>query len=175
MEPPAATTTQDLDEPRPIYSGAPSWKVNASRYAFGVALGLAGIAGVAGGLALGVGVWMAAVGGLCAAVATWLVAEGELRRRATHYRISTRSIDVEQGILSKRIDTLQLWRVRDVVFEQNLGERLLGYSRILVITMDDTSPKVVLRGVTDGRALFDRLKIAVESARKRGNVMGIVE
>ena len=36
----------------------------------------------------------------------------EFRRRAIHYRVTTRTIDIESGLFNRKIDTLQLWRVR---------------------------------------------------------------
>lgn len=175
MDPIPPQGSAELEEPRPIYSGTPSWKVHFSRYAAGATLFVGGVAGVVAGLTTSVGVYVAIIGAVLIVGGVWLLAEGEMRRRATHYRISTRSIDIEQGIFNRRIDTLQLWRVRDVVFEQSFGERMLGLSRVRVITVDKSSPDVLLLGLSDGRSLFERMKSAIESARKGGNVMGIVE
>ena len=98
----------------------------------------------------------------------------ELLRRAERIRISNRTIDMESGILSKRIQTLQLWRVREIDYAQSLGERILRISRIH-IGAGEKLPEVVLRGLPSKRDLFVTLRDAVGIARQSKNVLGLVE
>lgn len=95
-------------------------------------------------------------------------------RKSTRYRITDRTVDVERGIFSKVIDTLQLWRVRDLEYRQTLLERMLGIARILVYTTDKTDPELVIAGLPASRELFDRLKDSAELARQQ-RVVGVVE
>jgi uncharacterized membrane protein YdbT with pleckstrin-like domain len=95
-------------------------------------------------------------------------------RKSTRFRITDRTIDVERGIFSKVIDTLQLWRVRDLEYRQTLLERLLGIARILVYTTDKTDPELVIAGLPASRELFERLKDSAEIARQQ-RVVGLVE
>lgn len=97
-----------------------------------------------------------------------------LRRKSRRYRITDRTIDYEVGILSKRVETLQLWRVVDIDFRQSLLERLLGIATIHVMTKDATDPEVVLRGLPASREIFDGLKAACDLARQQ-RVVGLVE
>lgn len=161
---------------RVIYSGTPSWKAWYGSYA--LVVGLA-VAGVAGGVALKLltpePVIAAIVGAVLLVAALALFVTVELKRRATKYRVSTRTIDVEEGVLSRRINTLQLWRVRDVVFEQSLTQRMLGVASIRLVVHDDTSPKLLLAGLTNGRAVFEEVKLAIDLARQSRNVVGLVE
>ena len=103
----------------------------------------------------------------------WL-ARLHLVRMSTRYRITSRTIDYEVGVFSKTIETLQLWRVRDLDFHQSLIERMLGVARIHVFTKDVTDPELVLRGLPASREIFGRLKEAVELARQQ-RVVGLVE
>lgn len=160
-----------------LFTGAPSRKAYFRRYLGVAALTLVAIAAP---LALHFGVpspwsWSAAPLGVFGALALWLLAHTELRRRVTAYRITSRAIDVETGLLSRTIDTLQLWRVRDVQFEQSLAERLLGIATIRVFAHGTDKPEVVLRGLADARKVFDDVKAAVDASRRSGNVVGIVE
>ena len=54
-------------------------------------------------------------------------------RKSIKFRVTTTVIEVERGLLSKRIDVLQLWRVRDVVYKQNLVDRILGIAHVEVV------------------------------------------
>jgi membrane protein YdbS with pleckstrin-like domain len=162
---------------RVIYAGAPSWKAWYGTYA--LVAGLA-FAGVAGGVALKVLLLLeplvaAIAGAVLVAAALALFVTVELKRRATQYRVTTRNIDVEEGVLARRINTLQLWRVRDVVFEQSLTQRMLGVASIRLVVHDDTSPMLLLAGLTNGRAVFEEVKLAIDLARQSRNVVGLVE
>ena len=89
-------------------------------------------------------------------------------------RITDRNIDTEAGVLGKTVETLQLWRVRDIDWRQSFWERLLGIATIHVFTKDVSDPELVIRGLPADRAIFDLLKDAAELARQQ-RVVGIVE
>lgn len=134
---------------RVVYEGTPSWKAWFWQYV---------LAGILMPVLVGL-VW-------------WGILQ--LSRRATRYRISDRTIDVEKGLFSRTIDTLQLWRVRDLEFRQTLLERMLGIARIIVFTADKTDPELVIVGLPASREIFDKLKDAAEIARQQ-RVVGLVE
>jgi membrane protein YdbS with pleckstrin-like domain len=168
------------DTARTIYSGTPSWKAWYGTYSLVALLALLGVVGATVSLAGVVPVGAFAVAALIVGVLLFLGALGllvavELQRRATKYRVSSRTIDVEEGVLSRRINTLQLWRVRDVVFEQSLPQRMLGVASLRLVVHDDTSPKLLLAGLTNGRAVFEEVKLAIDLARQSRNVVGLVE
>src|SRR4051795_4794243 len=78
--------------------------------------------------------------------------------RSTRYRISHNRIDCERGLLSRRIDTLELWHVEDITFEQSLIDRIVGVGDIKVISHDDTTPELKLHSLPNPRPLFEALK-----------------
>jgi membrane protein YdbS with pleckstrin-like domain len=97
-----------------------------------------------------------------------------LQRKSLRYRITDRTIDYEMGVMSRRIETLQLWRVKDLDFRQSAFERMLGIARIYVFTKDHTDPELILEGLPASREIFDRLKDAADLARQQ-RVLGVVE
>lgn len=173
----AAPTGAPSEDARLLYAGSPSWRAWWARALAAVSCALLGVVGAVVGvvaftLATAVAVGIAAVG-LVLAAGLWI--HMELTRRSTRYRITDRSIDVEHGIIARRIDTLPLWRVRDVEFQQSLGERVLGIARIYVLANDRTDPKLVLVGLTDSRAVFERVKEAADISRQNRNVIGMID
>mgnify|MGYP001611223615 FL=1 len=98
-----------------------------------------------------------------------------LVRRSTRVRVSNRSVEMEAGVLARKVDVLELWRVRDLRYRQSLWDRLLGIGHIEIFTKDVTSPHVEIVGVTDARGLFNGLRDAIDIQRQSKRVLGIVD
>jgi len=160
-----------------IFAGRPSWKAqfwSALTAAIFIVASLAlapvlhGAADVPWDSAL-IGAGVLFVLGAGWAVYLWAA------RATLRFHVTTRAIDIESGLLSKSIETLQLWKVRDIEFRQTLTDRLLGVSRVRVITHDVTTPETSLWGLPGSREVFERLKDALEIARQARNVIGVVD
>lgn len=91
--------------------------------------------------------------------------------KRTRYRISNYRIDREIGLLSKKIETLELWHVEDIQFYQSLGDRLLRVGTITVISHDDTTPRLELRSLPSPRPLFETLKNRVIAVKRQRGVI----
>jgi uncharacterized membrane protein YdbT with pleckstrin-like domain len=94
------------------------------------------------------------------------------RSRSHHYRVTTRRVVVELGVLSKKLEQVDLYRVSDYTVERPLSQRVLGTGNLVLRTLDKTSPQVVLSGIkTDVVALYERVRAATEAEKtKRGAV-----
>ena len=91
--------------------------------------------------------------------------------KALRYRISNYRIDCEKGLLSKTIDTLELWHVEDITCHQSLIDRVLRVGTITVLSHDDTTPRLELKSIPDPRPLFDQLKRRVISVKRQRGVI----
>lgn len=90
------------------------------------------------------------------------------RRLGVHYRVTSRRIVVETGVLSKRLEQVDLYRVNDYTVERPFLQRLMGTGNLLLKTMDKTTPHVNLLGVkADLLGLYERLRAATEIERTR--------
>jgi hypothetical protein len=97
-----------------------------------------------------------------------------LSRRSVKFRVTNTVIETERGLLSKRIDVLQLWRCRDVRYRQNLLDRILGIAHIEVFAQDATTPHLEIFGMPASRQLFEQLRDSIEIQRHAKNVYGVV-
>jgi membrane protein YdbS with pleckstrin-like domain len=95
------------------------------------------------------------------------------RIRSNRWKLTSRRIEVETGWLSKRVDTLELWRVRDAEFQQSMMDRMFGVSCIVVTAHDGTFPTLEIRGVPGDRSIYDKLMAAVMDARQQRGVMNL--
>jgi len=95
----------------------------------------------------------------------------KLRQLGIRYKITTQRVVVDQGMLSKKLDQLDLARVTDYQVERPFGQRLLGTGNIVLQTMDRTTPVVRIDGLrTDVVALYERLRQATEAERRARGV-----
>ena len=95
-------------------------------------------------------------------------------RKSQKFRVTTTVIEWERGLLSKRIDVLQLWRIRDVVYKQNLVDRILGIAHVEIVASDATNPDLEIVGMPASRQLFEQLRDSIEIQRQAKNVVGVV-
>jgi membrane protein YdbS with pleckstrin-like domain len=173
----AAPGTGPVAAAAEIFAGAPSWKAQLWSLLGAVTLAIAGVVGLfVLRLSFDLPWSTAVIAGACAlgVAALWLCYL-TVERITLRFHITTRTIDVESGLLSKSIETLQLWKVRDIEFHQTLTDRMLGVSRIRVFSHDVTSPQFLLWGLPGSRDIFHRLKDAMELARQGRNVIGVVD
>ncbi len=165
-------------EERLIWEGCPSWQADFNRLFQAAMLGLLGIAWMIF-VAVKFPGWHAIVKFYIPLLlllfgAGWF-AWIRIRRRSQRYKITNLNIEYESGVFNKTIQNLEMWRIDDIVFHQTLSERMLGISRVELITRDKTNPVLVLEGLPPGRRVFDDVKQAFLLAKQRKNIVGFVD
>ncbi|MEP0846035.1 MAG: PH domain-containing protein [Phycisphaerae bacterium] len=91
------------------------------------------------------------------------------RVRFTIYRVTTERVEVERGLVSKRIDNIDLFRINDVQLRIGILDRLQGIGTVVLRTTDETHPRLDLRGVPNPRRIYERVKTeALRADRRRG-------
>ncbi len=98
------------------------------------------------------------------AIARWL----QVRCRV--YTLTTERLRITAGVLSKRTDDLELYRVKDHALEQPLLLRMLGLGNIQLMTSDVSNPQVVLPAIRNPSAVRDLIRQHVESRRTARHV-----
>jgi uncharacterized membrane protein YdbT with pleckstrin-like domain len=172
------------DEPKALlHEGSPSWRAYFGTYAL-----LILITPTVAALAL----WVTASGRIQAIPKqpTWVsalallvpLAVGAiiflivgLVRKSDRVRVTNRSIEHESGVFSKKIDVVELWRVRDVRYRQSFFDRVLAIAHIEVFTKDVTTPSFEIVGLPASRDLFEKLRDAIQIQRQSHRVMGIID
>lgn len=113
--------------------------------------------------------WWAAVASFL--IGLVLLAVPSVLVRRTRYRVTNYRIDYERGLLSKSIDTLELWHVNDIRFRQSFVDRVFGVGSIVVDSDDRSTPHLELKSVADPRPLYDQLKQRVIAVKRQRGVI----
>lgn len=168
------TETQKVQPPTEevlVWEGSPKWQAD---FGFFVLSGLISAAGIVG-LILVKFPYSWAVS-LALVLTGILMAVGiRIKRRHERYKITTLVIEFQRGVFSTRIDNMELWRVNDIGFHQNLFDKILGVSTIHLKTQDASHPDLDLIGLPPGRLVYDKLKEGIHIARQARNVLGMTE
>ena len=100
---------------------------------------------------------------------SWLV------RLGAEYRLYPDSLEVETGLVSRNVDNLQLFRVRDLRLRQSVLGRLFGVGDISVTSTDQSSPHLTIRGVDGPRAMYETLREGVARSQATRRTMIVEE
>jgi len=81
-----------------------------------------------------------------------------LKVKTKNYRITSMSIECGEGILHRRYNSLENWRIKDLQLNQGLFDRLFGTGKLTIVSADKLSPVMFLKGLPDAKNLYDNLK-----------------
>ncbi len=164
-----------------IYKGTISHWTACGRYSFFILLELIGI----GLLGFG-GVYLrhflgntgmeekgSLFGGLALIViSTFLIFYTMLKVRSHLYTVTTRLIERETGILVKKVDALDLGRVKHVDMKQSFVERVVNVGTIEVYSGDANEPELLIEDIPNARPVYEKLRDAViDLSRRRGVII----
>ncbi len=86
---------------------------------------------------------------------------------STRYRLTTQRLFVQTGLIAKNLEEVELFRVKDVALSQGVFDRMLGTGTVVVLSTDDTAPRLELAGVLDPMAVKEAVRGAFRAARQR--------
>ncbi len=89
------------------------------------------------------------------------------------YTLTDQRMKIQRGVLTHVTDNVELYRVKDSHFTQTFVQRLLGIGTIVLRTTQDNSPQVMLDGMNDPSALWERIRALVEARRDAKGVREI--
>ena len=151
-----------MSEEEVFFRGSPSLVIKAGTFLLGAIL----IAGFIAGavfmnqplIAIGAGV-----------VIVWLVGVIAFIRTQV-FEVTSQRLRWTRGILTKRTDEMELYRVLDVSLVEPFLLRMFGAGNIEIRSADTTTPKLILPAVKGARDLREKLRVAVEKRRDQKGV-----
>jgi uncharacterized membrane protein YdbT with pleckstrin-like domain len=129
-----------MAEERTVWFGNPSQVINLGSY-----------------ILLGLFFWL--VIPLFVILWKWLVVKN------TKYELTTERLRMRHGVLNKKLDELELYRVRDYKLDQPFFLRLFSLGNVILQTSDKTHPTVLIEAVPNAEELREQLRTHVEACR----------
>jgi uncharacterized membrane protein YdbT with pleckstrin-like domain len=92
-----------------------------------------------------------------------------LESKSLEYKLTTQRLQRSRGFFEKRKDDIELYRVRDISYQQSLSYRLLGLANIIVYSTDQTDPRMIIEAVeaTEAEELRETMRHYVEIERTK--------
>jgi Bacterial PH domain len=155
----AFAASKELETEKDLFSGHPAMIYSIGQFVpflVGIALGIGiGYAiesrdGSKDAISYTVLGCLAAFGVICAYYYT--------RSLKTHYKITTQRVKVEWGLLSKRQESLELFRIDHFEFYKPFGMRLLGQSRLHLFSSDAEFENFSIYGVPNLEGIAETLR-----------------
>ena len=94
-----------------------------------------------------------------------------IRLRMVYYEVTPDRIEWSRGILDRKVDNLDMFRVIDLKLRRSTIDCILGIGTVALITTDKSDPEFVFEKVRYPRSLYDIIKKATLEADRRGAVV----
>jgi hypothetical protein len=97
-----------------------------------------------------------------------------LVRLSSSYRLFPERLEVESGLVTRRIENVELFRVRDVGLHQGIIGRIANVGDVYVHSTDSSTPDLHVRGIDAPKEFYQQLREVVSESRAQHRTM-IVE
>ncbi len=94
-----------------------------------------------------------------------------IRLKMTYYEVTSDRIEWSRGILDRRVDNLDMFRVIDLKMRRSIFDCIFGIGTVGLITTDKTDPEFVFEKIKRPRGLYDIIKKASLDADRQNRVV----
>ncbi|HYE30502.1 MAG TPA: PH domain-containing protein [Methylomirabilota bacterium] len=108
--------------------------------------------------------WILSAVGLIIAIAV------VIKTRSIVYELTSERLRLRCGILTRRTDEMELYRVRDITLVEPFFLRMAGRGHIEITTMDPTNPRLTLEAIPRAAEVREQLRTSAEECRTRKGV-----
>lgn len=108
-----------------------------------------------------------------AAIAMLILFFKALKLKMIFYEVTADRIEWSRGILDRKVDNIDMFRVVDLKMRRNLLDCVFGIGTVVLTTSDKSDPEFVFEKVRDCRDLYDAIKKASLESDHKGNVVHI--
>ncbi|MEN0020847.1 MAG: PH domain-containing protein, partial [Planctomycetota bacterium] len=93
-----------------------------------------------------------------------------LKTANTKFNLSSQRLQLEQGVFSKSLEEIELYRIKDTELTRSFVQRILGLGTVVVLSSDTTMPRMEIPSIKGPQDLRDQIRDNVELVRKRRGV-----
>ncbi len=91
--------------------------------------------------------------------------------KSTSYEVTQDRIEWSRGILNRKVDNIDMFRVVDLSLRRTFVDCLLGIGSVIVTAKDESDPVFVFEKIHHCRQLYNAIKKASPEADRKNNVI----
>ncbi|WP_040949165.1 PH domain-containing protein [Gorillibacterium massiliense] len=83
----------------------------------------------------------------------------------TSYTVTNQRVIRKSGLIGKKVEEIELVRVKDLSIQQSIKERVFGVGNISILSDDPRTPELILEDVKDVQTVKDIIRKAVREEK----------
>lgn len=83
------------------------------------------------------------------------------------YRLTSQRLFLRTGVIARHSEEVELFRIKDVSVRQGVLHRIVGAGNVTVLSSDDSTPYLVLRGIPNPNETKELIRKGSREARQR--------
>jgi len=87
--------------------------------------------------------------------------------RSSKYILTTERLRVDSGVMRKKAESLDLWRIKDVSVKKSMTQRTRKCGDVEIVSADASTPKLTLSWIQNPDEVAEQIRNAVRASRKR--------
>ena len=91
---------------------------------------------------------------------------------SSSYYLTNQQLIIERGVFAKRVNYLELYRIKDIVVNQSFWMKIIGLMNITLLSFDSSEPLLILKGIKIS-ALPQSIRNHVQECRQRSKVLTV--
>ena len=92
---------------------------------------------------------------------------------AVRYTLTNKKITFQRGIFSRTIKSIELWRVKEVIFNRTALEAIVGVGNLLLVSKDLTGPFTRVGPIRNAKRVYEMINSARDKAIEERGVMAV--
>lgn len=89
------------------------------------------------------------------------------RIASRQYRLTTERFFCCRGLISRHVDELELYRIKDVKMDQGVFDRMFNTGTVTIYSTDDTTPILHMEGIANPETVKEQIRAIYRSARQQ--------
>jgi len=87
-----------------------------------------------------------------------------------HYVLTNQRIKISVGVLSRKVDEVELYRIKDVLYSASLFERLWSIGNITLVSTQVSDRHSTIKYIKNAEQVRELIRQHVQIARRRGRI-----
>lgn len=89
-----------------------------------------------------------------------------------HYELTSERLKMtKQGVVSKKQDEMELYKVKDILVHQKLKDKVMKVGDIEVLSSDESTPSLILKRIKNPQDIKEAIRSAAKGAKKEAGVV----